>query len=183
MTGHGLNGIYFLTQGQTLTAEYYINNLLEKEVKPLLRRKKCEWSNRQAKIVQFQSPYDVCWRQGPSTRSQGQPSTVQENPPNFIEKTSWPPNSPDFNPVENLGAQWMKLSLKKQLLRQSRIWKDGSNKPGRKSHSPHYMTYPLHAATATEWDNKQRRTCQMLTFWIHVLNKEINILKKCRVEV
>ena len=55
MTGHGLNGIYFLTQGQTLTAEYYINNLLEKEVKPLLRRKKCEWSNRQAKILLFSS--------------------------------------------------------------------------------------------------------------------------------
>ena len=40
MTGHGLTGIHFLPQGQTLTPGYYINNLLEKEVKTLLRRKK-----------------------------------------------------------------------------------------------------------------------------------------------
>ena len=40
MTGHGLTGIHFLPQGQTLTPEYYINNLLEKEVKTLLRCKK-----------------------------------------------------------------------------------------------------------------------------------------------
>ena len=29
----------FLPQGQTLTADYYINNILEKEVKPVLHRK------------------------------------------------------------------------------------------------------------------------------------------------
>ena len=40
MTGHGLTGIHFLPQGQTLTTGYYINNLLEKEVKTLLRQKK-----------------------------------------------------------------------------------------------------------------------------------------------
>ena len=39
MTGHGLTGIYFLPQGQTLTADYYINNMLEKELKPVLHRK------------------------------------------------------------------------------------------------------------------------------------------------
>ena len=39
MTGRGLTGIHFLPQGQTLTADHYINNILEKEVKPLLHRK------------------------------------------------------------------------------------------------------------------------------------------------
>ena len=39
MTGRGLTGIHFLPQGQTLTADYYINNILEKEVKPVLHRK------------------------------------------------------------------------------------------------------------------------------------------------
>ena len=37
-----------------------------------------------------------------ATRSQGHPGMVQKNLPNFIEKTCWPPNSPDINPVENL---------------------------------------------------------------------------------
>ena len=39
MTGRGLTGIHFLPQGQTLTDNYYINNILEKEVKPVLHRK------------------------------------------------------------------------------------------------------------------------------------------------
>ena len=36
-----------------------------------------------------------------ATRSQGHPGMVQKNLPNFIEKTCWPPNSPDIHPVEN----------------------------------------------------------------------------------
>ena len=39
MTGRGLTGIHFLSQGQTLTADYCINNKLEKEVEPVLHRK------------------------------------------------------------------------------------------------------------------------------------------------
>ena len=39
MTGRGLTELHFMPQGQTLTADYYINNILEKEVKPLLRSK------------------------------------------------------------------------------------------------------------------------------------------------
>ena len=31
MTGRGLTGTHFLPQGQTLTADYYISNILEKE--------------------------------------------------------------------------------------------------------------------------------------------------------
>jgi len=40
MTGCGLTGLHFIPQLQTLTADYYINNILEKEVKPLLLRRK-----------------------------------------------------------------------------------------------------------------------------------------------
>jgi len=49
--------------------------------------------------VQFESTHDVRPRRGASTRSQG---WCKRDLPNFIEKTSWPPNSPDINPVENL---------------------------------------------------------------------------------
>ena len=52
MTGRGLTGMHLLPQGQTLTVDYYINNLLEACPSPYKR----EWGNRQAKIVQFQSP-------------------------------------------------------------------------------------------------------------------------------
>ena len=40
MTGRGVTELHFMPQGQTLTADYYINNILEKEVKPPLCRKK-----------------------------------------------------------------------------------------------------------------------------------------------
>ena len=38
MKGRGLFGIRFLPQGQTLIVDYYINNILAKEVKPVLHR-------------------------------------------------------------------------------------------------------------------------------------------------
>ena len=34
---------------------------------------------------------------------------------------------------------------------------------------------PHHAATATECDKKTKRACQLLKFWIYVLDREINI--------
>ena len=103
MTGRGLTGIHFLPQGQTLTDNYYINNILEKEVKPVLHHKNVNEATDMRKIVQFQSPHDVRPRWAASTYcSQGHPGMVQKNLPNFTEKTSWPPNSPDINPVENL---------------------------------------------------------------------------------
>jgi len=40
MTGCSLTGLHIVyPKAQTLTADYYINNILEEELKPLLRRK------------------------------------------------------------------------------------------------------------------------------------------------
>ena len=97
MTGRGLTGIHSLPQGQTLTADYYINNTLEKEVKPVLHRK-CEWSNRQGKIVQLQSPHDVRPRRGASTRSQGHPGMVQKKPAKFYRENMPAPKFPRYQP-------------------------------------------------------------------------------------
>ena len=38
MMGHGLTKLHMLLAGQTLTSEYYINQILEKEMKPLTSR-------------------------------------------------------------------------------------------------------------------------------------------------
>ena len=37
-TGRGFTNLYFVPQGQTLTANYYINKILNEEVKPLISR-------------------------------------------------------------------------------------------------------------------------------------------------
>ena len=88
MTGRGLTGIHFLPQGQTLTADYYINNILEKEVKPVLHRKnvneatdkrKLFSSNRHMTFVQDGVPAH------PAKATQAW--CKKKKPPNFMEKT------------------------------------------------------------------------------------------------
>ena len=39
MTGQGLTALHFVPQERTVTADYYIENIFKKEVKPLLRRR------------------------------------------------------------------------------------------------------------------------------------------------
>ena len=50
MTGRGLSGIHFLHQRQTLTADYYINDILLKEVKPVLHRKNVNEATKKRKL-------------------------------------------------------------------------------------------------------------------------------------
>ena len=155
MTGCGLTGIYFLPQEQTLTADYYINNILEKEVRPVLHRKNVNGATDERKLfssnhhmtfvlprtqtslfwwkfclpsvpfpwslaVHYQSlvsrsplpcekrsAWGGGWPSSKTGRQHTQPGPprhgAKKGPvPNFIEKTCWPPNSPDINPVENL---------------------------------------------------------------------------------
>ena len=40
MSASGLSAIHIMPQGQTVDAEYYVEDILEKEVKPLLKRSK-----------------------------------------------------------------------------------------------------------------------------------------------
>ena len=40
MTGRGLTRLHILPSGETLTSEYYIKEIIEKEVKPLTSRRK-----------------------------------------------------------------------------------------------------------------------------------------------
>ena len=47
----------------------------------------------------------------------------------------------------------------------------------------HDFNIPLHAATALERDNKQRKACGILTFRIYVLSKAINVFNKFDAEV
>ena len=102
MTGRGLTGIHFLPQGQTLTDNYYINNILEKEVKPVLHRKNVNEATDRQKL--FSSNRHMMFVQDrlPAHAAKATQAWCKKNLPNFIEKTCWPPNSPDINPVENL---------------------------------------------------------------------------------
>ena len=99
MTGRGLTSLHFIPQGQTVTAEYYITKILEREVKPLFSRRstteepvkrKLFTSNSSATLVQ------------PAHTAKATQQWCKRNLPNFIQKDEWPANSPDLNPIENL---------------------------------------------------------------------------------
>ena len=67
-----------------LTADYYINNMLEKEVKPLLRRKNVNEAIDKRKLFSSNRHMTFVQNGGPlSTRSQGHPSRVQKKPAKF----------------------------------------------------------------------------------------------------
>ena len=102
MTGRSLTGIHFLPQGQTLTDNYYIDNILEKEVKPVLHGKTVNEATNRRKL--FSSNCQMMFVQDGllAHAAKATQAWCKRNLPIFTEKTCWPPNSPDINPVENL---------------------------------------------------------------------------------
>ena len=85
-----------------MTADYYINNILEKEVKPVLHRKNVNEATDRQKL--FSSNRHMMFVQDglPAHAAKATQAWCKKNLPNFTEKTCWPPNSPNINPVENL---------------------------------------------------------------------------------
>ena len=102
MTGGGVTELQFMPQGLTLTADYYINNILEKEVKPLLRRTNVNEAIEKRKLFSSNRHMTFVQDGAPAHAAKATQAWYKRNLPNFIEKTSWPPDSPDINPVENL---------------------------------------------------------------------------------
>ena len=102
MTGRGLTGIHFLPQGQTLTADCYINNILEKEVKTVLHHKNVNEATDKRKLFSSNRHMTFVQDGAPAHAAKATQAWCKKNLPNFIEKTCWPPNSPDISPVENL---------------------------------------------------------------------------------
>ena len=100
MTSRGLTGIPFLPQARTWLPNYYIDNILEKEVKPVLHHKNV---NEATDKLFISINHMMFVKDGGSTHAaKATQAWCKKNVPKFIEKTCWPPNSPDINPVENL---------------------------------------------------------------------------------
>ena len=85
-----------------MTADYYINNILEKEVKPVLHRKNVNEATDKRKLFSSNRHMTFVQDGAPAHAAKATQAWCKKNLPNFIEKTYRPPNSPDINPVENL---------------------------------------------------------------------------------
>ena len=155
----------FFTHEQTLTADYYINNTLEKEVKPVLHSKNVNEATDKRKLFSSNRHMTFVQDGAPAHAAKATQAWCKRNLPNFIEKTCWPPNSPDINPVENL---W---SIMDEV-----VYKDptpktiGSEQAWKKIPLSTLHDLSLHDLTASERDSKQRRVCRILTFRIYVLS-------------
>ena len=85
-----------------MTADYYINNILEKEVKPVLHRKNVNEATDKRKLFRSNRHMTFVQDGAPAHAAKATKHGAKKKLPNFIEKTCRPPNSPDINPVENL---------------------------------------------------------------------------------
>ena len=99
MTGRGLTGIHFLPQGQTLTADYYINNILEKEVKPVLHRKNVNEATDKRKL--FSSNRHMTFVQDGSSADAAkvaQSWCKKKTPAKFYRENMLAPKFPRYQP-------------------------------------------------------------------------------------
>jgi len=91
MRGRGLTELHFIPPGQTLTADFYITNVLEKEVKPLLSRNLANEATIKRKL--FSSNRNMTFDQdgAPPHTAKATQSWCTNNLPNFIAKFKYTP--------------------------------------------------------------------------------------------
>jgi transposase len=104
MSASGLTDLHMVPQGTTVNAQYYIDNILETELLPALKRTKrsgpaieCKMTKKHAESVFVQDG-------APAHTVKVTQRWCSENLSAFLKKDELPPNSPDLNPVENLWA-------------------------------------------------------------------------------
>ena len=102
MTGCGLTKLHMLPTGQTLSSEYYIKLILEKEVKLLISRHQETGGLIERKLFSSKKETTVVQEGAPAHTSKATQTWCQKYLPNFIAKDGWPVNSPDLNPIENI---------------------------------------------------------------------------------
>ena len=95
MSASGLSVIHIMPQGQTVDAEYYVEDILEKEVKPLLKRSKRTNEATTNKMVVNKRRFTFQQDGAPARTSNHAQDWCLQNRPNFINKDDWPGNSPD----------------------------------------------------------------------------------------
>ena len=91
-----------LPTGQTLTSEYYINQILEKEVKKLKSRGHVTGAPIERKLFSTKKEMTFVQDGAPAHISKATQTRCQKNLPKFIAKDGWPANFSDLDPIENI---------------------------------------------------------------------------------
>ena len=109
MTGPGLTNLHFIPQGQTVTADYYISQILEKEVKPLLNRRSTTEIPVMRRLFSLNQKMALLQDGAPAHSAKSTQNWCKRNLPNLIEKPDWPANSQILTRLKISGELWMRI--------------------------------------------------------------------------
>ena len=104
MSFSGLSELHIVPQGQSVTGEYYREEILKETLFPRLNKQCINGSKFATKLVP--DMYRIIFQQD-GARAHTALATqnlLSERLPHFWTKDMWPANSPDLSPIENLWA-------------------------------------------------------------------------------
>lgn len=102
MSYRALSELHIIPVGQTVTAKYYVENILEKCLLPAMKRSKENGGLLERKLLPDMSEAIFQQDGAPAHHSKLAQEWLQTNLNSFWHKGTWPGNSPDLSPIENL---------------------------------------------------------------------------------
>ena len=104
MSFRGLSDLHVVPRGQTINAEYYVEEVLKKTATPAMHRQEAAGPPCRTKLLPNMSQAIFQQDGAPPHRATKTQEWCRCNFPGFWEKEVWPGNSPDLSPIENLWA-------------------------------------------------------------------------------
>jgi transposase len=102
MSYRALSDLHTVPQGQTVTAAYYTSEILEKCLTAAINRSQENGSVLERKLIPDMSKMIFQQDGAPAHHAKISQEWCEKNLVSFWGKGTWPGNSPDLNPIENL---------------------------------------------------------------------------------
>lgn len=104
MSYRGLSELHIIPRGQTVTAEYYVEEVLKQTASSAMERTTQNGPPTSVKLLPRMSEAIFQQDGAPAHNAARTQEWCRGNLPGFWKKGVWPGNSPDLSPIENLWA-------------------------------------------------------------------------------